>query len=555
MKNYLLANKPSGADNNIYGSELVSWLRSSTDDSGTHNDKFRVRDSLLGDIVNSSPVFVGQKHLPFNQYSGLEGSKYTTFINHADYTGRTNAVYVGANDGMLHAFNADTGTEMFAYVPHSVFPNLAGLAASDYNSNHKYTVDGKLTVFPAYVNNDWKTVLVGTPGAGGRSVFALNVSKPQSFDSGGDDVLWEVTDADMGYSLGEASIVRLNDGKWYAAVANGYYSDNFTAMLLLIDLDDGSITKIATNNGSASNPNGLSPPNPVDLDGNQTVDIIYAGDYRGNLWRFDLRNASNSNWSADLLFSATALNTGNEQHISVKPEVSAHPDGGVMVYFGTGKFFETGDATLPNSPEFETFYAIRDNTLVIDSSDTDNTNRDRSDLQAQTITEQELNASTNTNNKTRNVRVVSSNAVNYSSVSGWYIDLKLASATTGDGERVINTAHIRKGRIEFSVVVPGTAKVCTNGSKSWLYSLDSITGNNPTSSIFDLNGDGVIDSGDLVTVDGQLVAVSVIGYDGMMGEVTTVTNPGNDFILTPDGDPLAGTGGYNQGRQSWRRIR
>jgi type IV pilus assembly protein PilY1 len=435
---------------------------------------------------------------------------------------------------------------MFAYIPSSVVPKLSKLAASDYADNHNYYVDGRMITFPAYIDGAWKSVLVGSPGAGGRAVFALDVSTPASFDAA--DVLWEVSDdPDIGYMLGQHAVVRLSDGKWYAAVANGYYSDNKTAMLLLIDLSNGSITKIPTNNGSAANPNGLSPVSAVDIDGDQVVDLIYAGDYRGNLWRFDVRNMASL--SADKLFTGTASN-GNEQHITTRPELGAHHDGGVMVYFGTGKYFEKTDGTLPATPDVQTFYGIRDNLNVIDSNDSVNLNNDRSDLQPQYLTNEEQ--------AERPVRLVSTNSVNYTNKRGWYLDLNVVGEAA-DGERVITAAHLRKGRIEFSTITPESVSKCTSGGRSWIYSLDGQTGANPAQAIFDINNDHIIDNTDDVDIDGTDRSISVVGYDGLMGEISHSTRPENDFITAPVDNgtvsALAAKGGYKQGRVSWRRIR
>ena len=312
---------------------------------------------------------------------------------------------------------------------------------------------------PAYLNSTWKTVLVGSTGAGGRGVYALDVTRPGTVDEDDtDNVLWEFSnadDSDMGYSIAQPTIVRLPDGNWYAAVGNGYSSDDGEAILFLINIETGVVTKLETGNGDRTNPNGLSSPVPVDLNGDHIIDVIYAGDYRGNMWRFGTTTALSAGWTKDILFTGTAPTTNSEQHITSRPAIGAHPDGGVMVYFGTGKYFEIGDGSVPANPEVETFYGVRD-VAVLDSTNLGTT---RSDLQVQTVLHEVDAATAGT---PQDIRILSDTTVDFTTDRGWYIDLPT------DGERVVQTPRVHRGRIIFVTLIP-EAGACTGGGQELAY--------------------------------------------------------------------------------------
>ncbi|MCB1650334.1 MAG: hypothetical protein KDI25_12420, partial [Pseudomonadales bacterium] len=159
---------------------------------------------LLGDIVNSDPAYVGEPVVNL-KHSAWDSTGYGAFLNANQ--GRTPMLYVGANDGMLHAFNASTGVEQFAFIPNAVLANLASLSAPNYS--HKYFVDGSPIISDAKIGGNWKSALIGTTGAGGRAVFALDVTNPDSFSV--NNVLWEFTNDDLGYTIGQPTIGRIGD--------------------------------------------------------------------------------------------------------------------------------------------------------------------------------------------------------------------------------------------------------------------------------------------------------------------------------------------------------
>lgn len=158
-------------------------------------------------------------------------------------------------------------------------------------------------------------MLLGSAGAGGKSVFALDVTDPTQFVTS--SVLWEFTSADMGYTIPQPTMGQLADNSWVALIPNGYDSAEQEGKLVVLDLKDGSAVNVLQTNASLSGKlNGLSTPVPVDLDGDRKTDLLYAGDLLGNLWRFDVRSSDSTDWSTRLIYTACvdatcSLATGN----------------------------------------------------------------------------------------------------------------------------------------------------------------------------------------------------------------------------------------------------
>jgi len=485
------------------GQNLLNWIR------GAYNlesSKFRSRSGkILGSIVNSNPVAVSTEDFAYEtlpEGSGTAAHPYQTFL--AGKTSRNPMIYVGANDGMLHGFTignpsaySNGGTEAVAYVPNALIGqtmiDYAALPQGGTYFPHVFAVDGSPTVADACLPDgptcsNWKTILLGTTGAGGKAVFALDVTDPSSFSST-NPVQWEISDTDsrayspfsddasryihgnLGHTVSQASIVRLNNGKWAAIVPNGYNSTNGHAGLFIFNLATGQLirwldTGVAGNTVVAKN--GLSTPIAVDVDSNRTADYVYAGDLEGNVWKFDItctdqNTCDASSWLVTKVFEACAGDTctdANRQPITAKPEVgvasSQGQTGGVMIYVGTGKYFELGDNVVPASPQTQSFYAFWDNAAGAPLG--------RSNLVAQTIISQ---------NET--FRISSNNAVDYPSHLGWYMDL--VSPSVGSlGERVVYNALVRNGTVLFETLIPNQPTSCTAGGTAWLMELDALTG-------------------------------------------------------------------------------
>jgi len=416
----------------------------------------RPRDSMMGDIVNSRPVFSG---------AGNEGwaridASYLDYIDEDKRDSRdpcfpaedpcpgsrNNTVFVGSNGGMLHAFDAKTLEEHFAYVPSAVHENLWELANPSYS--HRFFVDGQVAVADAK-DGAWKTVLVGGLGAGGRGIYALDVTKPQSFTEA--NVLWEFTaedDPDLGFTFGEPLISRLSDGTWVAVFGNGYNSEDGQAYLYVVDLfngpeDDGSVLhKIPL---GAAGSNGLSGVAGWRDAGTRTfLDRVYAGDLNGTIWRVDFTTGS-----PDVKYNDGLFTDPDNRAITSTPSIAANPGGGLNLYFGTGKLIESSDRL---EVEMERFFSIRDL-----NSPVTNTN----DLSEGTITsvpgEPDFRAIENPGD----------------GPEGWFLDLALGSAT---GERVISKAIVQFGVLIIATYEP-VEDPCTPGGIQRLYVLDALTGN------------------------------------------------------------------------------
>ena len=230
-------------------------------------------------------------------------------------------VYVGANDGMLHAFNAATGVEQWAYIPAMLIPSLYKLADTTYATNHRFYVDGQVTVGDAYNGSAWKTILIGGLGGGGKGIYALDVTDPASPKG-----LWEFSsadDSDMGYSYGNPMLTKRNsDGKWVVLVTSGYNNggDSKGRLYVLDAFTGAKLSEIITDN-AVTDPNvsGIGKVNNFVI--NTLVDnstqYVYGGDLGGALWRFDIDNETSQR------LGKTSATTGN-QPITVRPGAGAH---------------------------------------------------------------------------------------------------------------------------------------------------------------------------------------------------------------------------------------
>ena len=534
------------------GKDRLSWLRG---DKSNEGSKFRERATILGDIINSDPFFVGiNENFGYNKLPGLEGSSYTSFLT--DKAKRTPMIYVGANDGMLHGFNASTGVEKFAYIPVSAFPKLAELTDPEYE--HSYIVDGSPRVLDAYLSSDWKSVLVGSNAAGGRSVFAIDVTDPDTM--GASSLLWEFATASgavdkLGVAMSQPVIARVAaGGKWVAIFGNGYNSGD-TVKLFVVDLETGILIK-AIDTGLSGTDNGLATPVPVDVNNDRVTDFVYAGDLKGNLWKFDLKGASKDLW--DVAYKNAGVATplyqvldvdGNPQPITSRPTVGAHPKGGYMIYFGTGKYFENSDAVLPATPQIQDFYGIRDNGASF-------TGRDK--LLSQSIEFQGAATTKNGSISTNQIRIVTNNSEGSPPIYGWHLPLYPPS-NVRTGERVVSQPVLRNGRIIFATIIPSVS-VCGFGGSSFLMELDADTGGRIGDPVLDINGDGKVDQLDQALWNGDYYPASGIGSPEMIktpgiigaGELefkyTSGTSGTIGIITESAGDET------QAGRQSWRQL-
>jgi type IV pilus assembly protein PilY1 len=482
-------------------------------------------------------------------------------------------VYVGANDGMLHAFDAGTGAEAMAFIPNGVFDNLIELTRPNYQ--HRFYVDGTPTIGDAFFGSAWHTMLVGGLNKGGRSIYALDVTYPESFSEANATSIfkWEYTDVDLGYTYSRPAIVRMANGQWAAVFGSGYNGTGTgRAYLYIVNVADGSlIAKIDTTVGTAADPNGLATPAVVDINGDSIVDYAFAGDLQGNMWKFNLTSTSSSAW--DVAFVSGGVKSplfvardsgGVAQPITSKPEVGRGPKGvGMIVLFGTGKFMELGDKTPTQT---QTFYGVIDrNTLAATDIVTG-----RAVMQPQTIlVEQNFTFTTPTGTVTIPLRVTTQNAVAGATGRGWYMDLLSPNVPNFRGEMQVSDSVLRNGRIIFTTLIPDPDP-CSPGGTSWLMEVDALSGGRLLETPFDNNRDGVFDSNDYVTVVIGGVTM-LIPVSGMQSEVGIAQRPGILSGETAEYKYLSGTtanasgsniqravenpGPNARGRQSWRQIK
>ncbi len=482
------------------GYTVVDYVRGDRSQEIANGGSYRDRTSVMGDIIHGNPVYVGAPS------AGYAFDAYLTFaVAHAN---RPPRVYVGGNDGMLHAFDADPatgGNEVFAFVPSAVIDNLAALTADPYT--HQYYVDGPITVGDACFNcpaasPEWHTILVGGLGAGGRAYYALDITEAdpvtaEDTTSGGagNKYLWEFTHADLGYSYGRPSIVRLATGAWAVVIGNGYVNGGSgKASLFVLDAATGTLLRqlvVSTTTDSLSDPNGLSSPTVVDANGDFHADYVYAGDIKGNLWKFDISDPDPANWqvlpdpAGTTPLFVTDNGLGIPQAITTAPDVTFHPDGGLMVIFGTGRLFEQGDAT---STATDSIYGIWDYNPWPSGY-----TFSRSDLVTQTLTELTHTASN------ARVRVASNYPVDYTidansgtpAHPGWVVDLP-------PGERLLQNLVIRDKRAQMITVNP-----TIQTGENWLIQLDYETGGAPDKIILDIDHNDVIDIYDNVDGNGD----------------------------------------------------
>ena len=566
----------------------LNYIRGNQANEGPSASQFRERSTVLGDIINSAPVIVTTPKYVSNLADKIEGlsatdlSSYTLFK--AAQLTRTPMVYVGANDGMLHGFNATTGLEEFAYIPTAVIKNLYRLPAQNYNAGgHRFFVDGTPVVNDVYFSGAWHTVLIGTLRAGGRSLFALDITDPAAitllWERSFDDTTPAADLANLGFTFPQPNIARLHSGQWAVVTGNGYgnqaSSNPDRASLMIFDIATGALLREMVVTGNTSIPNGLSGVKLADNNSDGIADYAYAGDLQGNMWRFDLvttptpttpvrsdpflqsaigtiaASTFKVSYGGSPLYSAIdgRSSGATSQPISAPPSLVRHPSGlGYLVIFGTGKYFETGDGTADTSRAL-TLYGIWDKATKGTLTSTPSPALTRANLVAQTIDLEPVNTFA-ANAAVDGIRILSQNTVDWTTKSGWRLDLKVATAGNA-GEMLINPMSIRGQSLLLSTITPNSDP-CSDGVGSWQYAIDPYTGGRTKFNVFDLDNSKVINSDDSYKQTGQADVV-ITGYkkDGSGGFTTN-----NEEIFTsPDGTGMKySPGPTSKGRQSWRAI-
>lgn len=599
------------------GADRVDYILGNRSLEGDSETSFRRRNSntVIGDIINSSPVVVGTPAYLTYLADAIEEPDRSDYKSYASFreanrkavtdpdtgavSGRKEMIYVGGNDGMLHGFNAATGIEEFAFIPTEVIKNLYRLTGKNYSGGeHHYFVDGTPIVRDVYLSDDegWRTVLIGTLRAGGKALFALDVTEPDSIK-----LLWEfdsATDEDLGYTFAQPEIVRLHTGEWAVLQGNGYDSSNDRAALLIIDIKTGElIKKILVPEEVADNgitlPNGLSSVRGADNNGDGLVDYAYAGDLQGNLWRFDLvrdfaseetsdpfsrtnpevastsKNDFKLAYGGKPLFTARDSKDISRQPITIQPSLVRHPSShGYLVLVGTGKYFEHSDANVDTSRAM-TLYGIWDrNTKRQTTSATTLRAEERENLLMQSFSTEEKNAAFMSAEEavtaTRDIRLLSSKVPqwyktpaegqppldtrNDENVNQWGWALDMSVGSTLEGEMIINNMTA-SGSILFLSSLTPNQDPCQAGADTWLYAVDAFSGGRTRFNVLDLNADKIVDKLDQYTNN----VVSGMRFPALGGFTLA---PGNQ-VFGSDGaaDPATvGDDPNSSGRQSWHIV-
>lgn len=437
------------------GANLIDYLKgvrsyeapvasASTGISATSSALYRKRDHLLGDIINGAPVHVGKPPFKYGD------AGYADFVT--AQSNRTNVVYVASNDGMLHAFSADPangGTELWAYVPSEVMPNLYKLADSTYASKHQYFADGAPVMADIKVGSTWKTILVAGLNSGGRGYYALDITDPMN-----PRALWEFTDANMGLTYGNPVIAKRSDGTWVVAFTSGYNNTGGDGKghLYVVDANSGaSLLNISTGVGSTADPSGLAKINAwIDNTADNTAKRLYGGDLKGNLWRFDIDNLVAPNQAA-LLLATLQINTSTPQPITTRPELSLVMNKPVVVV-ATGRYLGISDITDTTQ---QSVYAIKDNLNATGWGDV---RADTTNFVRQTFT---LNGSA----ASATDAAVTDTEVDWTTKGGWWVDLPHS------GERVVTSMGLQFNTLAIASAIPN-GDACASGGSSWRYFLD-----------------------------------------------------------------------------------
>ncbi|MDE1462552.1 pilus assembly protein [Spartinivicinus poritis] len=570
-----------GDNDGKIGDERLAYLRGDQTHEGDKADQGEFRGRLknkgrLGDIIHSTPSYVG---VPL--FTGRDNAPYPTNNKYSSfastYSNRTPMLYVGANDGMLHGFNATTGEEIFAYVPNVLFDKLTDLTFPDYV--HKMYVDEKPSINDAFYNNAWHTVLIGALGAGGKGLFALDITSPTTFATeagASNNVMWEFTsadDVDLGFTYSRPIITMTNakDGSgehiWAAIFGNGYNSSSADgdAALFIAKLSGGldgkwvlnqDYYKSVTGKGKAESsdgltPNGLGIPRAVDYDSNGTVDYIFVGDLQGNVWRFDLTSSNPVDWNnaanRQIIFTATDKN-GKPQPIVNQPIVVRNPKqglAGVIVVVGTGTWFKEDDI---GSTDIQAMYGIWD----------DFTGSGYPVSKSELVEQDFINEVDQVSGFT--VRSLTNNPVDYSKdndLMGWRLDFDAEIAGGGaieyPGERAVRRLFLIGNSLLTTTVIPNPALACAVLPGGFLIGIDPTTGGkSKTTVLFDLNNDGKFDGKDSLP---NGTSVSGIRLDEIPNDPSFI---GNRIVIQQHTGEITGFGanieGMNTGRLSWRQL-
>jgi type IV pilus assembly protein PilY1 len=593
------ASSTAPATNDGNGTDRVDYLRGKRENetsptSQTLARQFRIRKSLLGPVINSQVMYEDgpasglQDIFPVGSAEQAAAAHCTSLLGLADPkcfsyenfvktaladSKRHKMIYVGANDGMLHAFDADTGSEVWAYVPNLLYGNGQLGQTTNPSNTLTTTVDDTPIISDVFFPADstdaskggtWHTILVGGMRLGGRGIYALDItdqSTPASETEAAGKFLWEFTsakDSDLGYTYASTNITRLHNGRWVVLLTSGYfpqklqvqsstYGKNATpdtasaassgvTHLWVLDAQTGSvIRKIDTPSTVTSY--GLSTPNVVDFGLDQIGDVSIAGDLAGNLWRFDLSNTDSTKWSVEAMFqtytSTSACSGSNTsgigcEPITVQPEAFADSATGSVIYvFGSGQYLGPSDRTASSVLGTNHFFGVRDY-----GTGSSKYPLHESDLVSQTLTQ----------DSTTHLRSLTSNAVP-TTKAGWMIPLNV-SGVSGERDVAKATPLFSAGIAVLTSLIPGSNNdPCTPGRVGAVMAVNAATGGpvNPPS-----------------TSGGAVVVGALVVNPPATGGAAVISPVGGGTAIIP-GVGIFGGGGnssfsINGGLPIWRRT-
>lgn len=533
--------------------QIVNFLRGDRSNEGVA-PLMRERSTVLGDIIHSRPLYIADASNP--------------------------TVLVGANDGMLHAFNAATGAERWAYVPSMLLSKMKNLAANPYT--HDYFVDGQFTVGTVNISGN-KRVLVGGLGAGGKGLYALNITDltAASDSDVASKVLWEITPttvnyatpqnndgttnasaySNLGYTYGIPQIRKINNAgtmQDVVIIGNGINTGgDYQAYLFVIDAASGKLVRAiladtaATTDGTLASPNGIFNPLTIDTNGDGAVDRVYAGDLNGTMWKFDLSSATVASWSASVLHT-----TSPAQPITATIDATTHPLNGYIVTFATGSELTgtTDTYTCSGAASLAGCTLTAPSTATGDLANTsvhyiygiwDGAPAGNTTLATQILLDRDYiyPPPPAVGGTTTKVRRVSATAPVWTSGGdkGWKVPLQICDlagqptcaslSKTAGGERVVGEgAFISSGRYYVTVhnpnipyLVPGTDTVVMG--ENWQLSLYFENGG-AKELFMDLNASGLVGSEDriqYISTDAEVVA-------GTKTVGASITSPDQDGI-------------------------
>ncbi|MBI2306583.1 MAG: hypothetical protein HYU78_04705 [Rhodocyclales bacterium] len=531
------------------GDNLVKYLRGQgtyESENSNANPYYRAREHVLGDIVNAVPVY---QKVPSHTYDDYDATYGEFKIAQAN---RAATLYVAANDGMLHAFNADDGTERWAFVPSFVMPNLWKLADRSYANNHEYFVDGPPVVADVCTSSsatgcddeaNWRTILVGGLNKGGCGYYALDVTDPTNPKG-----LWEFSHEKLGYSFSVPQIARRKDGSWVVMFASGYNNipsggcpsatanSDGNGHVFVLDPITGALqdliptyTAATTPAGTTTTPSGLGQLN-FHLD-NGSIAIAsraYGADLLGNVWRIDFDDNYASAGKEATLLAQLKTSTGVPQPVTIRPEMNTVKVSNASynaVLIATGRYLGTTDSSDTSQ---NTIYALKDSLGATGIAD----------VRGATMVGRTLAQTTGGGGQT--IRTVSGSAMDWATKDGWYMDLNPGNSSPG--ERVSVNSQVAFNLWKVAANVPD-ANVCNAGGYSFLYSIDLNTG---------LSMSTAVDGAVAIRLSGNALVVGIKMVRLLNGKlVTIVTDSSGQVYVDSGGQPSSSLKAW---RTSWREI-